>query len=151
MGGFGYPGKTLIVDTSNGRDDFKMSVGAVMNEHQRYDYGCGTFMLKDNYTKVIVVAGGHYLKTTELWYSNTNEWQLGPNLPNECLNPSVITSPDGNSVIIIGCQENTKGEIYVLREDEFGTLSWNTMKQKLKFPRTQTIGLLLPDNLCECS
>ena len=86
-------------------------------------------------------------KTTEVWYSNTNEWQLGPNLPNECLNPSVITSPDGKSVIIIGCQENTKGEIFELREDEFGTLSWNTMKQKLKYPRTQTIGLLLPDNL----
>ena len=59
----------------------------------------------------------------------------GPDLPDECYEGSMVTSPPGDGVILLGCQENPDA-IYKMAPDPNGAFVWTKMKQKLKYPRT---------------
>ena len=73
-------------------------------------------------------------------------------MPKGCLYPSMVTSPDGKGVILLGCLYEQNGElipddkIYELRPDMNGDLTWNIMQQKMKYARGQTITMLIPDD-----
>ena len=60
----------------------------------------------------------------------------------------MVTSPTGNGVVILGCEGHPE-DIYELVNTD-GALSWKKMSQKLSYPRSHTISMLLPDNLVNC-
>ena len=79
---------------------------------------------------------------------NANIWLLGPNLLETCIQPSMVTSPTGNGVVILGCEGHPE-DIYEL-VNTGGALHLEKMSQKLSYPRSHTISMLLPDNLVNC-
>ena len=60
----------------------------------------------------------------------------------------MITSPDGNGVILLGCSAS-RDTIYELKIVN-GNLEWVEKLQKLKYPREHTVPMLIPDNLTNC-
>ena len=75
---------------------------------------------------------------------------IGPNLIESCRSSSMVTSPNGEGVILFGCGEENPEEIYELINTN-GTLYWKRMLQKLKYPRSSSISMLVPDELVTCS
>ena len=67
-------GKSVIVQMS----DFKMTDGPVLNSNKRDSVACGNFQ-HSNGTKYIILAGGGYVKTTQLLnVDSVNEgWHSG--------------------------------------------------------------------------
>ena len=59
----------------------------------------------------------------------------GPDLPDACYQGSMVTSPTGDGVILLGCDQN-RDTIYKMAPDSNGAFVWTKMKQKLKYPRT---------------
>ena len=59
----------------------------------------------------------------------------GPDLPDACYDGSMVTSPTGDGVILLGCYENQE-TIYKMAPDSNGTFVWTKMRQKMKYPRT---------------
>ena len=76
-------------------------------------------------------------------------WLVGPKLLEPCSGSSMITSPFGEGVILLGCREH-KEAFYELNNSN-GILSWRKMKQQLKYPRSDTVAMLVPDELVSCS
>ena len=74
---------------------------------------------------------------------------LGPKLPHKCAYPTMVTSPNGNGIILLGCYEK-RDAIYELSNTN-GTFQWLEMTQKLQYPRTETVAMLIPDDLTNCS
>ena len=77
----------------------------------------------------------------------------GPQLPQTCDHPSIVQSPDGQGVILLGCFENGEptDAIYELVNTQNKGLMWEKMSQKLKYPRYDTVAMLIPDELVNCS
>ena len=77
---------------------------------------------------------------------------VGPQLPQTCDHPSIVQSPDGQGVILLGCFENgaPTDAIYELVNSDDNGLMWNKMSQKLKYPRYDTVAMLIPDELANC-
>ena len=61
----------------------------------------------------------------------------------------MVTSPNGNGIILLGCYEK-RDAIYELSNTN-GRFQWLEMTQKLQYPRTETVAMLIPDNLTNCS
>ena len=74
----------------------------------------------------------------------------GPALPQNCIDGSMVSSSNGQEAILVGCAENSE-KIYKLRWSSNGTLEWVLMKQKLKYPRTNAVAMLIPDSLTQCN
>ena len=72
----------------------------------------------------------------------------GPKLPINCIFGSMITSPDGNGVILLGCSAS-RDTIYELKNVN-GGFEWIEKFQKLKYPREHTVPMLIPDYLTNC-
>ena len=69
-------------------------------------------------------------------------------MPTTCRFPSMVTNPDGDGVILLGCYEN-QDTLYELKNLD-GILTWKEMPQKLKYPRHSTVAMLIPDDLANC-
>ena len=63
-----------------------------------------------------------------------------------CTSSSIVTAPDGKGVILLGCEENPE-VLYKMDEN----LTWTKMIQKLNYPRTSLISMLIPDELTVCN
>ena len=74
---------------------------------------------------------------------------LGPKLPQNCIDGSMVSSSNGQEAILVGCEENPE-KIYKLRWNDKATLEWVLMKQKLKYPRSNVVAMLIPDALTHC-
>ena len=74
---------------------------------------------------------------------------IGPKLPQECIDGSMVSSSNGREAILVGCEENPE-KIYKLRWSNGTTLEWVLMKQKLKYPRSNVVAILIPDALTHC-
>ena len=140
--------QSLIVEVSK---NFSMSQGPSLIQG-RYDFSCGLFELNGN--PAVIVAGGYdgfNSISTEIWVQNSsnNGWLVGPKLLEPCSGSSMITSPSGEGVILLGCREH-KEAFYELNNSN-GILSWRKMKQQLKYPRSDTVAMLVPDELVSCS
>ena len=90
------------------------------------------------------------IKSLSDWFHN---FPVGPKLPISCSGPSMVTSPDGQGVILLGCYPPSEQSslMFQLRKNNNGILSWNEMPQKLKYPRTFSVAMLLPDYLVQCT
>ena len=74
----------------------------------------------------------------------------GPDLPDACYQGSMVTSPTGDGVILLGCYEN-QDAIYEMAPDSNGAFVWTKMKQKLKYPRAERpIVAQIDDNQVTC-
>ena len=141
--------QTLLVDISR---NFSMSKGPSLNRG-RYDFSCGSFQFND---KTIVIAAGGYDNinsvSTELWDLDPKHgWIKGPSLLEPCSGSSMVSSPNGQGVIILGCREQDHSQsFYQLYKDRSGMLSWRKMIQKLKYPRSDTVAMLVPDEIVSC-
>ena len=62
----------------------------------------------------------------------------------------MLTSPDGQGVMLFGCYENPQS-FYELRNDVDGFLTWRKMPFELKYPRYDTIAMGIPDEMSACS
>ena len=61
----------------------------------------------------------------------------------------MVSSSNGREAILVGCEENPE-KIYKLRWSNGTTLEWVLMKQKLKYPRSNVVAMLIPDALTHC-
>ena len=74
---------------------------------------------------------------------------------NPCKHGSMLTSPDGQGVILLGCDDGTRNykntlkAIYELQQYE-GKLQWKQINQTLTYPRTKTGSMYIPDELAIC-
>ena len=75
---------------------------------------------------------------------------IGPKLPQNCIDGSMVSSSNGQEAILVGCAENPE-KIYKLRWSNGTTLEWVLMKQKLKYPRSNAVAMLIPDVLTHCN
>ena len=73
----------------------------------------------------------------------------GPALPQDCIDGSMVSSSNGREAILLGCAENPE-KIYKLRWRNATTLEWVLMWQKLKYPRSNAVAMLIPDALTHC-
>jgi hypothetical protein len=68
--------------------------------------------------------------------------------------PSLVTSPNGEGVILIGgysdTNNSTQSSFYKLICDELGC-KWTTMVQQLQIGRTFSVAMMIPDNLTNCT
>ena len=92
----------------------------------------------------------------------------GPKLPMMVSESSMITSPTGRGVILIGGSKQLDPKITVMREvgilrvkskdlfsdslieltgNSISTLKWTILEQKLLYPRSSHVALSIPDNL----
>ena len=64
----------------------------------------------------------------------------------------MITSPNGEGVILVGCfdMNNYSQNIYELIYEN-GNFIWKIKPQKLKYPRTLTVTMLIPDEITTCT
>ena len=81
----------------------------------------------------------NYLILNILFYCNEFEI-LGPDLIEPCANSTMITSPNKQSVILLGCKENPES-LYELIKTK-GAFSWKKMSQKLTYSRYSTVAFL---------
>ena len=76
----------------------------------------------------------------------------GPDIPESCNSPSMVQSPDGNGIILVGCYNqysevsNALYEMTTIGKD----LRWRLMPQKLAFPKSNNVAMLIPDELVTC-
>ena len=75
---------------------------------------------------------------------------LGPELPDPCGYPSMVTSPDGQGVILLGCAQSRE-TLFELTRKKNGQFSWNILPQKIQNPRYGSIAMLVPDELTNCN
>ena len=74
---------------------------------------------------------------------------IGPKLPQVCIDGSMVSSSNGREAFLVGCNENPE-KIYKLRWSNGTILEWVLMRQKLKYPRSNGVAMLIPDTLTHC-
>jgi hypothetical protein len=76
----------------------------------------------------------------------------GPKLPKTLIGASLLPSPGGQGVILMGGYHLTgyQSSIYTLICDQLGC-KWSKMEQQLKIPRNFLVAMLIPDTLTHCS
>ena len=60
----------------------------------------------------------------------------------------MVTSPNGQGVILLGCESDPKS-LYEFTKIN-GELIWRKMVQELKYPRSYSLAMLVPDDLVTC-
>ena len=63
----------------------------------------------------------------------------------------MVTIDNGNSVILLGCYEDRESIYKMKASAADGSLIWEKLPQKLQFPRTETVAMLVPDTLVKCN
>ena len=63
----------------------------------------------------------------------------------------MVSNPNGYGVILLGCSDGTiTDKIFKLSWKNQNELEWSTMKQKLKYPRDDTVAMLIPNDFIKC-
>ena len=61
----------------------------------------------------------------------------------------MVSSSNGREAILIGCRENPE-KIYKLRWSNGTNMEWMLMKQKLNYPRSNAVAMLISDKQTHC-
>ena len=62
----------------------------------------------------------------------------------------MVTSPNGQGAIMLGCSRNPE-QLYEMKWDFDGaSLQWSVMKQNLKYPKYETVAMLIPEEFTNC-
>ena len=73
---------------------------------------------------------------------------LGPKLPFKMYDSAMVTSPDGQGVLLVGGYNDDTNEVTNLILELNGeTMEWNFLKQTLKWPRKGHVAFQIPDSL----
>ena len=59
-----------------------------------------------------------------------------------------MTSPNGDGVILLGCNEHRESFFELTSKN--GHLEWSKMQQNLKYQRYSSVAMLVPDDLVTC-
>ena len=87
------------------------------------------------------------------------QYLSGPDLPYNVENSQMVTSPDGDGIILLGGDvprqegwgSESSAKLLQLKRDSNGwASSWTTMKQKLKYGRRQHVAIPIPNELTTC-
>ena len=62
----------------------------------------------------------------------------------------MVTLDNGKSVILLGCYEDRESIYKMKASTPNGPLIWEKLPQRLQFPRTETVAMLVPDSLVKC-
>ena len=73
----------------------------------------------------------------------------GPDLPDACRYSSMVTSPTGDGVFLLGCEQQ-EAAIYKMSPNSNGAFVWTKINQKLKYPRCAPIVAPINDELVTC-
>ena len=79
---------------------------------------------------------------------------IGPELPSTCHDGSMVSSPYGDGVILVGCSEHSNAIYRLIASNNNGiemSLEWRTMPITLQYPRDSTVAILIPDELTNCA
>ena len=64
----------------------------------------------------------------------------------------MVKLPSGNEVILLGCENDTSATDSIYKITWQGEdLQWEILPQKLKYPRSNAIAMLIPDSMTECT
>jgi hypothetical protein len=75
----------------------------------------------------------------------------GPKLPKKLSGASLVPSPDGQGVILIGGYSATdQSSMYKLICDQLGC-KWSKMEQQLQIARDRAVAMLIPNHLTNCT
>ena len=137
--------KTWIVDPTN---EFLTREGPSLNM-KRYKHCCAKMTLNDRTILVVVGGGGRYnnFDSVEILDPTTNNvWTMGPNLPLMQKDITMITSPTGKGVIVMGGETEPNQfskAIFEMTEN----LEWIKLKHSLKNDHDGPIALPIPDDM----
>ena len=70
--------------------------------------------------------------------------QKGPKMPFELSSPTMVTSPSGQGVILIGGFNLSEGKHSDTMIELTASMKWKTLEQKLKYPRDRHVTLPIP-------
>merc|ERR1712079_2248 len=107
--------ETWIINPLN---NFKKKIGPMLKT-MRSKHCCGKMYTKDGSKILLVVAGGvdisypHLIKSVEILDPTSDQgWIEGPKLPFALSEATMVTSPDGCGVIIIGGNKSFSDDEY---------------------------------------
>merc|ERR1711988_1385994 len=126
----------------NPMDGFTRIEGPALKNKRRF-HACA--VMSNGQQSKIVVAGGSFEDSVEIFDPTVNNWIQGPSLPYRLVRSAMATSPDGGGVILFGGYNHDKGA----REDKilelrFGANEWTTLPQKLNQPRDSHVVIPIP-------
>ena len=151
--------ETWVTDPSSNYD-FKP--GPSLKKARSF-HACATMIL--NGRIFIIIAGG--ITSLSVGGCNTtveildtsnpaHGWMEGPNLPAKISNFTMVKSPTGKGIIIIGgsrrCMENQSfplDALYELSGDSIDTLKWTRLEQKLQIARYNHFSFYIPNQVCK--
>ena len=61
----------------------------------------------------------------------------------------MVRSSNGREAILVGCEVSPE-KIFKLKWKNESSLEWVLMNQKLKYPKTGSIAMLIPDEMTNC-
>jgi hypothetical protein len=106
----------------------------------------------------IIVAGGDdggssYLSSVEILDEDSNEWQMGPELPFTIYGSQMVEDQNGGIVLIGGKSSSSFDELDTLYQLPHGGQDavWTKMEQKMKTGRYVHTAFMVPDNIVDCS
>ena len=77
-----------------------------------------------------------------------SEWTFGPKLPFELRDSTMVSSPSGKGVVLIGGWNRTTNEYSdAIIEFECSSMKWNVLEQKLQMPRKSHVAIPIPNKL----
>ena len=86
-------------------------------------------------------------------FSKTENIFQGPKLPQKCAYGSMVTLPNDNEAVLVGCEDENLDfteKIYKLTwQGEH--LNWVTMAQELKYPRYDAVAMLVQNEITNCN
>ena len=97
----------------------------------------------------VVVAGGRYKSSSEIFDTQTQEWRMGPDLPDDrelCCGSSVQYK---DTFLIIGGEDG--GEQDAILEFDPVNYEWKVLPHKLKTARNSFAAVLVPNDYISCS
>ena len=71
-------------------------------------------------------------------------FNLGPDLPEPCAEGSLFSSPHGEWIALLGCEQNPS-KIYKLEGD-----TWTLYEKELKYPKRGGLAFPISDDLVNC-
>jgi hypothetical protein len=133
----------------------------------RFGHSCGEIRRdKESQEMSIIVAGGfgrrgYFMSSVEILHTGSNEWQKGPELPNDIAYSQMVKDKMGGVVLIGGSEQfydtdHQDDEIIYDLENLYQLQHggpeavWTKMELKLKTRRNWHTAFMVPDNMVDC-
>ena len=159
-----YVKKTLMIDTKTGKitngPDMATERGYVQCTSYVNKMGENIILALGGYggrggdaeysTEILKVNGGKLSWTKGLQSqikitSFISFFNIGPDLPEECENGSLVSSPNGEWIVLLGCVNQKPNKIYKLEGN-----SWTLYPKELKYLKTKGLAFPVSDHLVNC-